>query len=461
MNGFIRFCQSVKFSLSAKFVAMENRHQRRVFRKRYAFFYGRNAIGSFPVVNKTQSPKSFARWTKNHKKTFLRSIMTLTREIPGNKTLFLFSSLKEEDSLTAGLLGDSGAPSFSDLLQVPSRYLHTKDGRSLAERVGELTARIMVLAITQPRILYATNPATLTYFLKEMETRWKEVRVRLKGIPPELMRLSDKNGERLLMTFLIRDKAPALQELLPDLKAVITWDGGYVQPFLEQLKARLPGVTFIPMYSMSTETIETLPHRIGGRLCFFPLSRGSFPEFEEPETGKVLTPFELEVGKTYELIMNDEWGLRRFATGDMFLVQEIVAGLPDLVFVKKKGLASSLVGEKLTEEQVRELSSFIGKKFPALYRKPLSLYPVSRGGEYGYELAVIGKEEVPEGLAEAAERELKKLNTEYASKVSARKLLPLSTAALSEEALAELTGQEFHWESQLKVLPLNEKLVTR
>lgn len=489
INGIIRALIALFFSVSGKFISWDNSFQRRKFRKRYAFFYGKNALGTFPVsgfgeqkarlqqvYDKMTAPKYLAqtsgttsepkfvpfdlRRTKFLRKAFLRSMITLTRNIPGQKTFYVFASLKQDQSLTSGMIIEEKEPSYFELLQAPYRYLHTKEGQALIQRVGELSARIMVLAITQPRFLYATNPSTLTFFLKELEARWKEVRVRLKNIPPGLMRLSDHNGERLLMTFLIREKAPRLEELLPDLKAVITWDGGYVKPFLDQLKATLPGVIFLPMYSMSTETIETLPHRIGNALYFFPIVKGMYPEFGEFETQRILSPFELVKGKTYELIVSDEWGLRRYSTGDLFEVRDIVNAIPDLAFIRRKGMTSSVTGEKLTEEHVKELSAILGKLFPTVSRSPMTLYPVSQNSEIRYELGIIGKD-LPAGLSLAADAELSRINQEYAAKVSSGRLHPLTARLLTEQELAVLLGKENHWESQFKVLPLYDKLIVR
>ncbi len=473
----------------AKFISWDNRLQRGSFRKRYAFFYGRNAISTFKptdfdgqkerlnqVFEKMPAPKYFAQTsgttsdpkqvpydlkrTRHLQKTFLRSMITLTAGFKGPKTFYVFASLKKDSSLTSGMM-DEKNPSTLELLQAPYRYLQTKEGQALIERVGELSAKIMVLVITQPRFLYATNPSTLTYFLKELESNWKDVRIHLKKIPPGLMRLKDNDGERRIMNFVMREKAPKLQELLPHLTAVITWDGGYVKPFLDQLKSLLPGVTFLPMYSMSTETIETLPHKINNRLRFFPVSRGVYPEFHEPGSEKYLGPFELEKGKIYELIISDEWGLRRYCTRDLFQVNDMVNGLPDLSFIRRKGMTSSLTGEKLTEEHVHELSLVLKKRFPELGLSSVSLFPVSQNGEFRYELAVVGRSALPATLSEIADKELGKINTEYSAKVASGRLKSLSSRLMSEQELASLMGKENHWESQFKVLPLYEKLITR
>lgn len=474
----------------ARKIAMDNYFQRRSYRKRYAIFYARNAITSHKVTDfegqreklaqvfeKMSGPKYMAQTsgttrepklvpydlkrTRYVQKAFFRSMITLTRDIPGHKTFFVFASLRKDQSLTAGMVEENKNPSYLELLQAPYRYLHTTEGQALIEKVGELTARIMVMVVTQPRFLYATNPSTITYFLKELELRWKEVRVRLKSVPPGLQRLGDAQGERLMMTFLIRDKAPRLQELLPELKALITWDGGYVKPFLDQLKDALPGIQFLPMYSMSTETIETLPHRIDGKIYYLPVAKGTYPEFNEPDTEKLLSPFDLVKGKTYELIATDEWGLRRYATRDLFLVKDIVGGIPDLAFVKRKGMTSSLTGEKLTEDHVQSLADFITQRFPELGKFSVSLYPVQTNDQIGYELAVITRSRLPYELEEIAAFELSRINTEYASKVSSKRLAPLKVVAMSEQKLAEMMGKQAHWESQFKVLPLYEKLIVR
>ncbi len=473
----------------AKLISWDNRLQRSSFRKRYAFFYGRNAVTTFKpsdfdgqkerlnhVFEKMPEPKHFAhtagttsapklvpydlKRTRFLQKTFLRSMITLTSDFKGHKTFYVFASLKKGSSLTSGMMEEKN-PTTLELLHAPYRYLHTKEGQALIDKVGELSARIMVLVITQPRFLYATNPSTMTFFLKELEAHWKDVRIHLKKIPPGLMRLKDSDGERRIMNFVMREKAPKLQELLPHLTAVITWDSGYVKPFLDQLKSLLPGVSFLPMYSMSTETIETLPHKIKDRICFFPVSRGVYPEFHEPGSEKFLAPFDLEKGKVYELLVSDEWGLRRYCTGDLFLVKEMVHGLPDLAFIKRRGLISSLAGEKLTDAHVHELSVVLKKRFPELGHSCISLFPVSQGGEYGYEMAVMGRAILPATLSEVADKELGKINSEYASQVSSGRLKKLSARTLSEQELASVMGKENLWESQFKVLPLYEKIITR
>jgi hypothetical protein len=189
--------------------------------------------------------------------------------------------------------------------------------------------------------------------------------------------------------------------------------------------------------------------------------KGMYPEFHELETGRILSPFELVKGNLYEMIVSDEWGLRRYSTQDLFRVVDIVEGIPDLTFVRRKGMTSSLTGEKLTEEHVQELSRALTKRFPDLGSHSLCLYPVSAEGKIGYEMGIIGVKWPTLELEEAAQEELMRINQEYGSKVESGRLQPLKVAGLSERELARLMGKEDHWESQFKVLPLYEKVIVR
>jgi hypothetical protein len=72
-----------------------------------------------------------------------------------------------------------------------------------------------------------------------------------------------------------------MHELLPGLRAYCCWDGGYVIPFLQRIRQSLPAERFvhIAMYSMSTETLETLAYYVGSRAHFLPIAPGVYYEF--------------------------------------------------------------------------------------------------------------------------------------------------------------------------------------
>ncbi|WPU66942.1 GH3 family domain-containing protein [Peredibacter starrii] len=383
-------------------------------------------------------------------KTFLKSMITLTSPYRGRKTFFVFSSVDDDSSLTSGMLQDK-EPNLVELLQAPYRFLTTPAGHQLRREIGLLSTRVALIAVTSPRFFYATNPSTLTHFLDEVQNEWPLIRESLKKClkNSELLRLTD-GSQRLEK--LIQEEKFSLEALAPDLIGMITWDGGYVAPFLERLREKYPKLVFIPMYSMSTETIETLPHRVKGKLHFLPTMKGVAPEFLKD--GEIVR--ELEVNETYTLIISDIWGLDRYDTQDEFEVVGFVNGLPDLRFKRRRNVTASMTGEKISEDQCLLLYQKLRKRF-GLEDLYLSLYGRMLGDQAQYVLNLIGpKKEFPQ-LEVAANEILCSINSEYSSKIQSGRLLPLKVEALSVSAFAELMGQKVKWESQFKVMPLYEK----
>ena len=383
-------------------------------------------------------------------KTFLKSMITLTSPYKGRKTFFVFSSIEDDSSLTSGMLQDK-APNLIELLQAPYRFLTTPAGHRLRRDIGLLSTRVAIIAVTSPRFFYATNPSTLTHFLDEVENAWPLIRENLKTCltNQELLRLSDGNNR---LEKLIKEDSFSLTALAPDLVGMISWDGGYVAPFLERLKKKYPKLVYLPMYSMSTESIETLPHRVNGKLHFLPTMKGVIPEFLK---NGVITR-DLKINETYTLLISDIWGLERYDTQDEFEVVDIVDGLPDLRFKRRRNVTASMTGEKISEEQCLLLYQELRKKFN-LQEVYLSLYGRMLGDQGQYILNLIGpRKEIP-ALEIAAEEILGTLNQEYLSKIQSGRLLPLRVESLSVSAFAELMGQKVKWESQFKVMPLYEK----
>ena len=401
---------------------------------------------------------------KKSQTTFLKSMMILTEPYSGFKTFFVISSLEEETSLTAGLLKQHD-PSHLELLQAPYRYLTTKKGLILRHEVGVYAARLGLLIVTTPRFLYATNPSTLTHFMDELLHNWEPIKSNLEkllnspSLLKNLLKLQDGDGLARLKKIVTKKTPPTLQEIFPELQALITWDGGYVAPFSQKLKILLPEVTHIPMYSMSTESIETLPHRYNGRLYFLPTMKDTYPEFMQD--GKLFSPFELKVGETYSLIVTTTFGFLRYDTQDEFLVVGFLDGLPDLRFQRRRNITASMTGEKISEEQCQLLFASLRREFP-LEDHFLTLFGNARDGKFRYQLGLVGlkKDLNLSEVAEKAQEVLSHLNEEYQSKTASGRLAPIEAMQFSLPEFAKLMGQELKWESQFKVMPLYEKPLT-
>jgi hypothetical protein len=373
--------------------------------------------------------------------------------------LFVLAALKRDDSLSTLLLDDGRRTPFTQGLLVPSKLLWEEELAVLLDRFGPTACRLWLMVLSDPGMLYATNPSTLAVFLERLEARWEE-------------------SSALTRAFLRAPgslPSPPVAHLLPGLRSYACWDGGYVTPFLERIRRFLPPERFhhAPMYSMSTETVETLLYTEAGRPHFLPLAPGVLYEFLPEGAGDdplaLLPPSALEPGRTYSMVVSDVYGLRRYQTDDLFGVVERVRGLPDLRFLRRQGLAYSFTGEKLTGEQVTAAFAALRAERPALRRAgvQLTLIPSTAGApHYNLTLAWPGRidpEVAPEQVAASFEAHLSAQNAEFVTKRESGRLGPTRGVSLAYDALAAALqggtaspGQR-GWETQFKLLPLTRR----
>lgn len=152
-------------------------------------------------------------------------------------------------------------------------------------------------------------------------------------------------------TFLLRllDELPDPTSMWPRLKLVSCWASGSSVPFAAELAQRLPHAHLQPKGLLATEGVVTVPDDHDRPI----LTPHGFFEFEREE--RLFLADELEAGSIYAVIATTASGLYRYRTGDLVRCaghQE--EGRPILEFAGRGGLASDLVGEKLTEPFVAD-----------------------------------------------------------------------------------------------------------
>ena len=401
-------------------------------------------------------------------------------------SLYVFGPLAADRSLSALLLEEERTPSWPKLLQAPYRAQSHPALQELAATYGPIALRLWVLTLANPGMLYATNPSTLSTFFDALARDWNlsTALVRDSLLHPERLpagtdrivrrlvsRGSRKRLERIAESA-ERNVALPISAWAPAVHAYSCWTGGYVAPFLERLETHLPPARYrrIPMYSMSTETVETISHFEADSVRFLPLAPGVLYEFLEEGAEarpKTLVPAgQLARGGAYQMVVSHAYGLRRYATGDIFTVAGFVegegAGVPDLRFLRRSGLAYSFTGEKLTGEQLAEAYARLANQFPQLGRETLvTCFPSQPEDEPlpHYRLILVCDRDTPSdfpGIAEALDAQLGELNREYRSKRESQRLGPVRTEAVSladfRDRVSRATGSG--WDSQLKFLPL-------
>ncbi len=392
-------------------------------------------------------------------------------------TLYVFSSFEPDESLTSMLLDEVELPNYFTTLQAPYRVQLVPAMRALASEYGAAAVRLWILTISNPGVLYSTNPSTLATFFDELANHWQESsalirnwcrqRKRFNAEVRKIARRIEATGSKQRLEAIANSAEPVPMGIwAPAVEAYICWNGGYVKPFLDRLQKYLPPTRYrlIPMYSMSTETIETLSYFQDNETFFLPIAPGVLYEFLDLETEQILGPHELAPGKSYEMIVSDEYGLRHYRTGDLFLCRRKCNGLPDLAFVRRRGLAYSFTGEKLTGEQVSLVFDHLRRQYPNVFANHyLTCMPAAEVDTIPhYKLVVIGDRKVAsslDALAARCDELLSEVNCEYRSKRISGRLGAIEFFEIGTREFVERFSPHGQWESQFKFLPLCPHLI--
>jgi len=397
------------------------------------------------------------------------------------KSLYIFSAFGKDDSLTSLLLEEGNFPPYLSTLQAPYRIECHRAIQNLVSHYGATAVRLWTLAIANPGILYSTNPSTLSNFFDELAANWQSSSQLIRdfcnqpgSFDPAIVKLAQRLDSRgsteRLMRITTSDIALPLEACAPAVEAYICWTGGYVKPFLDRLASHLPSPRYrlIPMYSMSTETVETLSHFGGNRVAFLPLASRVLYEFlEEGKEGpeNLRPPEQLQVGKAYTMVVSDPYGLRRYQTSDLFVCRGFVAGLPDLCFLRRQGLEYSFTGEKLTAEHVSIVFQKLRDQFEWLQAgdfltcvpsqpedEPIPHYKIVHISDANDWAEVAGSE-----VARCCDVLLGQVNLEYQNKRASRRLGPVRFMGLPWRDFVDRIGGSQHqdgWQTQFKFLPL-------
>ncbi|HEX2419861.1 MAG TPA: GH3 auxin-responsive promoter family protein, partial [Micromonosporaceae bacterium] len=228
----------------------------------------------------------------------------------------------------------------------------------------------------------------------------------------------------------------SLIDLWPKLSLVVSWNSASAALYRPWLEEVTPGIPKLPFSATGTEGIITIPvddHPSAGPLAvdlglyeFVPVNDRSDETTLEPDV-ETLDYWEVEIGKTYNIVMSQANGLYRYDLGDRYTVVDRIGKVPRLDFVGRTGFSSSFTGEKLTEEDVyHAVRIALGEQWRT--RPIFSCIPVWAKPP-GYTLAIEWPEVGTLSTAEFAvrvENELRKLNVEYAEKRQAGRITPIA-----------------------------------
>lgn len=225
------------------------------------------------------------------------------------------------------------------------------------------------------------------------------------------------------------DDALLAHRIWPQLALAICWRSPMLEPYLKLLGphfgAQVAGRDYM---MMASEGIMGVPLRDGGSggVCGVGLHFYEFvPEDEiDKPNPTVLLPHQLEVGKTYVLILTNGAGLYRYNVGDVVRVSGFERKAPIIEFLHRAGRTCSLTGEKLTESQVTHAIEDTASEL-GLAVEEFTVAPAPEGFPryVAYvELRQPGSPDALQAFPKAFDAALDRHNIEYGSKRGSQRL---------------------------------------
>lgn len=310
-----------------------------------------------------------------------------------------------------------------------------------------LYRKLRLLATADVRIIVALNPSKIVGLADVLATRSAELIAdvhdgSLAGGP--LHHPGDPAAARRLeQSCVASGGALRLSDLWPGLALVVSWNSASAALYRPWLEKVTPGVAKLPFSATGTEGIVTMPiddHPAAGPLAV-DLGLYEFAEDDADDGGDLkpdvatLDYHELEVGRTYRLVMSQANGLCRYDLGDRYHVVDRIGAVPQLDFVGRSGFVSSFTGEKLAEEDVyRAVHLALGER-----SAPWAMFtcvPVWATPP-GYTLAIEwppGAGTATAGFADRLDAALRELNMEYAEKRNSDRLTPIAVLPVTPGA---------------------------
>lgn len=222
------------------------------------------------------------------------------------------------------------------------------------------------------------------------------------------------------------------------LSFLANWTGGTLGLHVKEFPAWFGAIPVRDIGLLATEGRVSIPLSDGTAAGVVD-PRAAFFEFVEEgaagrDAGAARRMHEVEVGRTYRVVMTNAAGLYRYDLGDFVRVTEFLGACPCVEFLHRGSAVSSLCGEKVTEWQAtaafERVISGLGMK-PARF-----VLAAAWGNPPRYRLYVEGAAGNTALLAARYDEALAELNVEYASKRSSRRLGAVELIALREGVLS-------------------------
>jgi hypothetical protein len=240
-------------------------------------------------------------------------------------------------------LGVDLAQAFASVLAVPAEVAQVQD----IDQWRFLTLR-QLLAADDLTFISVWSPTFLIGLMAALPALAVPLLKALREDGGDLARL------RAVSTALSREPIDT-QLIWPRLATISAWADGASRAYAQRLQAMLPHAHVQPKGLLATEGAVTLPWQ-GSNV---PALTSTFLEFIE-DNGDALLCDELHGDASYRVVMTTPGGLYRYDLGDRVRCVGHAGALPRLEFIGRAGIATDIVGEKLSEDFVTAALDNVG-----------------------------------------------------------------------------------------------------
>ena len=352
---------------------------------------------------------------------------------------------------------DEGAtlPPYWATLQSPDLAHDHPALLALEKEYGRSAVRFWVLVLSNPGVLYVTNPFTLAVFLDELSDDWLTTTALVRawqedptawGVPVRRIakRLQSAGASHRIRRIATSETALAFLECVPAVGLLCCWAGDWVRPALDRVWSHMPrdAVHHVPMHSASAHGAQTVPHFQDKGIALLPVAPGVLCEFlplDDHPTDAVVEASMLKPDASYMLVVSDAFGSRRHPTQDVFRVHAIVDELPDLRFERRLGHRHSFVGEALTGEDARSAIAQVLAYRPDMEAAPWLTVMPTEGTPPHYTFVVAWDTPVSdlEDAGKLLDKALAFANHDYADHRRHERLGPIVAVQMSVDAAVQ------------------------
>lgn len=408
--------------------------------------------------------------------TYVTQAILAHRHAGLGRPAFYFLTSMAPDRSVSGLLSREPLPWWLARTILCDSIIYVPSVAQLIDRYPQDALHLTLLLLSAPVLIAMANPSSLYLILDNTQRDWDRVRSQVNCILAEdwirefrrRMGPAIRSREIRARQLLTSSTRPSMKELLPELRMLYCWEGGYVQPFIDNLKQQLQDIEplFRPMFSMSTETVAYLIHpdvSLDGGLPIYPGVCYEFiPVGHDIVARNLLKPWKLQVGRQYLMVVSDAYGLKRYQTNDLFRCVGFRHETPLLRFQGRSGLGYSFTGEKITDWQLLEVYERIRRKADIVGAAFTCFPKLNKGSVPGYVFVrVINAQSGQADSITAAmfDQMLIEINEEYASKRKSGRLAhPEAITHSYEQLVSKLMRSDPRYSgtslAQFKPLPL-------